>query len=138
MRSLEHRYSAVRLNPDEWMKALGVDLYDEGSRGRVECLQWELAQRLLRLDQRVIIEWGTWARSERDQLRRHAREIGAAVELRYLAPPFELRWERVSSRGMEQEFGSRPLTVEDLRACDAVFEAPDVDEIALFDPPPEA
>jgi hypothetical protein len=46
-RALEARLGAVRLAPDEWMDALGFDLYDEAARGRVEALQWELARALL-------------------------------------------------------------------------------------------
>ncbi len=95
-----------------------------------------VAQRLLRLDQTVIIEWGAWARSERDELRSRARELGAAVELRYLAVPFEVRRERVRRRARSQRFRTAPLTLEELRAYDAVFEPPDAAEVALFDAPP--
>ena len=112
---------------------LGVDLYDEQFRDRVERLQWKVAQELLRLDQTVIIEWGTWGRAERDALRRQARALGAMVELRYLAPPPEVRWERVRRRGMEQLLGSAPLRREDLQAYEAAFEPPDAEELALYD-----
>ena len=75
--ALEHDFGAVRLSPDDWMDALSVNLYDEESRQRIETLQWTLAQRLLALGMVVIIEWGTWARAERDTLRLRARELGA-------------------------------------------------------------
>ena len=63
---LEENLRAVRLAPDEWMMALAIDLYDEDSRGKVEQLQWQFGQKLLALGLVVIIEWGTWAKSERD------------------------------------------------------------------------
>ena len=81
----------------------------------------------------MIIEWGTWARAERNALRVRARELGARVELRYVTAPVHVLWDRVWERGMEQAFGSRPLTLDDLRSYEAAFEAPDDAELALFD-----
>jgi len=78
---LEGKLRAIRFSPDEWMNILVVDLYDEGMRAKIEALQWKLAQGLLTLGLTVIIEWGTWGRSERDTLRTGARALGAAVEL---------------------------------------------------------
>src|SRR5260370_7518703 len=63
---LEGRLHAIRLSPDEWMDALSLDLYDEARREKIETLQWKFGQELLALGLTVIIEWGTWARSERD------------------------------------------------------------------------
>jgi len=37
-RQLATELGAVRLCPDEWMDALGVDLWDQPARGRVESL----------------------------------------------------------------------------------------------------
>ena len=55
----------------------------------MEALQWELALELLVLGQTVVIEWGVWARSERDTVRERARELGARVELVYLDVPVD-------------------------------------------------
>ncbi len=82
---LEESLQAIRLSPDEWMDALSINLYDEESRAKIEALQWELGQKLLKLGLVVIIEWGTWGKSERDTLREGARQLGAAVELHYLS-----------------------------------------------------
>lgn len=46
-RELEAAGQGLRLSPDEWLAALGFDLYDEDARERVERLQWSLGQRLL-------------------------------------------------------------------------------------------
>ena len=37
----------VRFSPDEWMHELGIDLLDQPARGRIEQLQWQVAQELL-------------------------------------------------------------------------------------------
>ena len=113
-RQLEIQYGGIRFCPDEWMADLGIDLFDNETRGRIEQLQWGLTQRLLKLGQVVVIEWGTWGRNERDALREGARLLGAAVELRVLDEPVEVLWQRVRTRGMEVELGSRALTRDDM------------------------
>jgi predicted kinase len=130
-KKLESAYGAVRLSPDDWMHSLEIDIYDEPTRAKIERLQWTLAQRMLGLGASVIIEWGTWARSERDALRLRARELGTTVELHYLQAPEEVLFERISRRGMENP----PITRESLADWIKVFQAPDEEEMALFDRP---
>jgi predicted kinase len=96
---LEERLRAVRFSPDEWMDALSLNLYDEQRRGKIEALQWKFGQQLLALGLTVIIEWGTWGRSERDALRLGARALGAAVELHYLSAPEDVLWEKDPKAG---------------------------------------
>ncbi len=134
-KALEERLDAVRMSADDWMVALDADLFDGGRRSRIEALQWDLTQRLLTLGQVVLIEWGTWARAERDALRTRARELEASVELRYLTAGLDVLFERVQGRGMEVAFGSRAITLDDMRAYASALEPPDDDEIALYDPP---
>src|SRR6267143_6675686 len=128
-KQLEARLGAIRFSPDEWLEALSLDLYDEGSREKIEALQWKLGQKLLALGLTVIIEWGTWGRSERDTLRLGARALGAAVELHYLSVPVDVLFERTQRRGME-----RPRIERDqLLRWVEMFQAPTPEEIALFD-----
>ena len=130
-KQLESAHRAVRFSPDEWMNALALDLYDEERRGKIEALQWRFAQDLLALGLTVIIEWGTWARSERDILRMGARALGAAVELHYLAAPADVLFDRIQRRGMECPPIERDAL---LRWCEK-FQAPTPEEMALFDTP---
>ena len=130
-RALESRLGGIRFAPDEWMKALGLDYYDEERRGRIEALQWKLAQQLLALGLTVIIEWGTWGRSERDALRLGARALGAAVELHYLAAAPDVLFERIQRRGMENP----PIEREALGRWAELFQAPTAEEMALYDDP---
>jgi predicted kinase len=127
----ENKLRAVRFAPDEWMHALSLDLYDEERRGRIEELQWRLAQKLLTLGLIVVIEWGTWGRSERDRLREGARVLGAGVELHFLDAPPDVLFERVQTRGME----SPPIRREDLFRWARLFQVPTREEMALFDQP---
>ena len=87
--------------PDEWMDAPAINLWDEGARAKIESLQWSVAQQLLRLGTNVIIEWGTWGRSERNVLREGARKLGAAVELHFLDASVEELFRRAQQRAMK-------------------------------------
>jgi predicted kinase len=131
---LESRIRAVRFSPDDWMDSLSLDLYDEKSRARIEALQWKLAQELLALGLTVIIEWGTWARSERDALRLRARALGAAVELHYVSAPVDVLFDRIQSRGRENP----PIERDAVSRWFQIFEAPTPEEQALFDEPLQA
>jgi predicted kinase len=130
-RRLEGRLHAVRFSPDEWINALSLGLYDEASREKIEALQWKFAQNLLSLGLTVIIEWGTWARSERDTLRIGARALGAAVELHYLSAPVDVLFDRVQRRGTEYP----PIKQEELLRWLETFQIPTPEELALFDMP---
>lgn len=126
---LENSLNAIRFSPDEWMDALSLDIYDEGMRAKIEALQWELARNLLVHGLTVIIEWGTWGRSERDALRLAARTLGTAVELHYLRAPVDVLFERIQRRGME----SPPIERDALLRWFEMFQVPTEEEMALFD-----
>lgn len=134
-RQLERDCPGVRFSADEWMADLGIDRFDTDARERIEQLQWKLARRLLELGGTAIIEWGTWGRGQRDALRRGAREIGAAVELRFVDAPIDVLWSRIRGRDAERHAGHRPLTRADIEAYAELVERPDADERARFDPP---
>ena len=94
-------------------------------------MQWKFAQELLALGLTVIIEWGTWGRSERDTLRLRARALGAAVELHYLSAPADVLFDRIQRRGMENP----PTERDALSQWFEMFQAPTPEEMALFDQP---
>lgn len=126
---VEQAPRAVRFCPDEWMDALGIDLWDGEVRERIEKLQWKLAQEILGLGHNVVIEWGTWGRSERDALRCGARAVGAAAELHFTDAPVEILFDRIRRRNRE----SPPITLEDVAKWAESFERPTAEEMALFD-----
>jgi predicted kinase len=129
---IESRLRAVRFSPDEWMDALSLSLYDEERRGKIEGLQWKLGQELLAFGLIVIIEWGTWGRSERDTLRLGARALGAAVELHYLpAPPADVLFHRIQRRARENPSIERDAVFRWFE----MFQVPTAEEMALFDKP---
>lgn len=127
---------AVRLSPDEWKHALGIDYYDEDGRVRLEERLWRMAQELLALGQSVVMENGFWAEEERDELRLAGRSLGARVELHYLDASVEELWRRLDLRNLETEPGTVSIKRSDLEKWAAQFEAPDDAELALFNDSP--
>jgi predicted kinase len=130
-KQIEQDLGAVRFCADEWMDAIGINLWEAEARDRIEKLQWKMAQEILSFGHCVVVEWGTWARSERDILRTQARTLGAAVELHFLDAPVEVLFDRIRRRNAE----SPAITFEDLKKWSDTFERPSSEEMALFDPP---
>jgi predicted kinase len=130
-KALENRLGAVRFCPDDWMEALSLDLYDEKRREGIEALQWKLGQKLLAQGLVVIIEWGTWGRTERDTLRLGARSLGAAVELHYLPASMDVLFDRIRRRGREKP----PIDRDTVSRWVEIFQVPTSEEMALFDEP---
>jgi predicted kinase len=126
---VEQDLQAVRFCADEWMNAFEINLWDSAARQRIEQLQWKIAQRILSLGRNVVIEWGTWARAERDALRIGARELGAAVELHFLDAPPDVLFDRIRRRNAE----TPAITLDDIQNWAKLFERPSSEEFALFD-----
>jgi predicted kinase len=102
-RQLAPEIPAIRLDKDAWATQLGADVWDEEFRVRLEHQLWALSQDLLAGGQSVILEWGHWARVERDEKRLAARALGVGVELHYLDAPLEELIERAERRNASGE-----------------------------------
>jgi len=137
-RQLAADRSAVRLTKDEWLWALGSTPWDEPAREKVEHELWRLAQEILRLRLSVVLDFGLWARSERDEMRTVARGLGVGVELHYLDMPADELWRRVEARNSEPPWDSYPIRRSDFDAWLRAFQAPNAAEVALFDSPPDS
>lgn len=137
-RQLADERGAVRLTKDEWLIALGSNPWDDEARVSLERQLWHLAQELLRLGLSVVLDFGLWARSERDAFRTAARGLGVAVELHFLDVPTDELWRRIDARNAAPPWDSHPISRTHLDAWAASFEAPDNDELAAYDTPPRA
>jgi predicted kinase len=128
----------VRLTKDEWLWALGSTPWNEPTREKIEHELWRLAQEILRLGLSVVLDFGLWARTERDEMRSVARGLGVGVELHYLEVPTDELWRRIEARNSGPPWDSRPIRRADLDGWLRVFQAPDAGELALFDSPPDS
>jgi predicted kinase len=129
---------ACRMCPDDWMTASGIDLWDESARAQIEAFQLTLSLDLLRNGLHVVIEWGTWAREERDALRDAARSIGAAVELRYLSADSDELWRRIVDRDLEGRWASRSIQRNEFDGWVQIFQPPTDGELVTYDGPEPA
>ena len=135
---LEQDVPALRLTADEWLHdlypSITTQVAEEGTlRGHVERLQWVVALRTLQLGCSVVLDWGVWARKERDQCRTSARAIGAGVVLCLLDPTIDELWQRLARRNAERPFGAFDIPRESLLRWSKRFQRPTPEERALYD-----
>ena len=137
-RQLEVDVPALRLTPDEWMKALfGRNIPAERDllEGR---LIW-VALRALQLHTNVVLDFGFWGKDERSSLRWIARRLGARSQVIYLPIDQETQRQRVQTRFEETPDETWPMSEAELTQWHAGFDEPDAAELqgaALDDAPP--
>ena len=130
---LERERDALRLTPDEWI----IRLFGDGltppaldwCRDPVEAIQWEVAERALRLGLNVILDFGFWSRSEREEFRARAASLGARSEVHFLDVPREELSSRVAARNAEPPADTFRVTDAQLDAWWEVFGPPTADEL---------
>src|SRR5438874_66877 len=62
----------------------------------------------------VVLDFGLWARIERDEMRSVARGLGVGVELHYLDLPTDELWRRIEARNSKPSWDSYPIRRADL------------------------
>ena len=134
-RKLASTIPAIRLDKDHWTTQLGRDVWDDEFRVLLEAQLWALTQELLAHGQSVILEWGHWARVERDEKRVGARALGVGVELHYIDAPLDELIERARRRTASGEWTASPMTRAHFEQWATIFQPPDEEELLLFDDP---
>ena len=128
---------AVRLTKDDWLWALGPTPWATTTQVKVNHQLWQLAQEIVRLGLSVVLDFGFAARTERDQVRSVARDLGVGVELHFLDLPVDELWHRIEARNWTPPWNSAPIRRTHLDEWATLFQPPDAAELALFDPPPD-
>jgi predicted kinase len=132
-RQLEQVYSALRLTPDEWHTRLfGHDVEEEEHNARhdlIESMLWDIAARLLVLGVNVILDFGFWAKSEREDYRARAMQLGASSEIHFLNAPEAVLLERLAIRNAQLSQGAAYIPETKLKAWIAFFQPPTPDEL---------
>lgn len=132
-RAIEKETHAIRLCTDEWLADLGIDLFDEPARDKVQLRLYELAKYLLVRGQNVILEDGLWRQSERDEKLRDAKAIGALVQFHYFDVPFDELLRRLDKRNANGGYGTVPISREQLASYWPLFQRPGDEELSLYD-----
>lgn len=130
---LERERGALRLTPDEWI----VRLYGERltppaldwCRDPVEALQWEVAGRALQLGVNVILDFGFWSRSEREEFRARAAALGAGSEVYFLDATRPTLLARLTERNADPPPYTFRVTEAQLDTWWNLFEPPAPDEL---------
>ncbi len=133
-KELEREHNALRLTPDEWHLFLfghdvDEDAHDE-RHTKVEQVMWTVAARVLALGTDVILDFGCWAREEREDFRARARALGADFRLHYMDVSLDELKRRLVVRN--RFAGDRPvfyISDENLREWAALFQPPGADEL---------
>jgi hypothetical protein len=131
-RRLEIDREALRLTPDEWQVQLfGQDADDPAHDARhtmIESLLWKIASRALELRTNVILDFGFWAREEREDFRMRAKTLGAASEVHFMDVPEEELLRRLAARNAEPGECFR-ISPEAMRPWVGFFQKPTADEL---------
>ncbi len=127
-RQIENEQSALRLTPDEWQVTLfGQDAAEPEHDARhslIEAMLWDLAARLLVLGTSVILDYGFWAREEREDFRARAEKLGASSEVHFLDVSEEELLRRLAARNSETPPGAFRISVAMMKRYITVFQAP--------------
>jgi predicted kinase len=113
------------------MNRIVGDGFDEPKRAEVEHIMQEIAERCLTLGINVILEFGFWAKVERDQMRALAAKVHAKVKLCYLAVSREELLRRLNKRNAERPRHTFVVSEQQLDSWISLFQAPSKDEIGL-------
>ena len=133
---LEHEQSALRLTTDEWhIRLFGQDAEEPEHDARhmlIEAMLWKIASRALELGTNVILDFGFWAREEREDYRSRAKALGASSEVHFLdVPPDELL-RRLAIRNA-QASSSFYIPEDMMKPWIAFFQRPTPDELERRD-----
>jgi predicted kinase len=130
---LESKYSALRLTTDEWHVCLfGQDAEEPEHDKRhslIENLLWKVASRALVLGTNVILDFGFWAREEREDYRLRARNLGASSELHFLDVSDDELMRRLSVRNSQDSQVSFWISEDAMKPWIAFFQRPTPDEL---------
>ncbi|WP_233254344.1 AAA family ATPase [Salipaludibacillus keqinensis] len=139
-RKLEKKHSALRLTPDEWhLRLFGNDFGEnmtesdeamhDARHDAVETLMWDVAARVLVLGNDVILDFGCWGRSQRDEFRFRAKELGADFKIHFVDISEEVLFKRLETRNIQKPDGTFFIPKAKLKEWVQIFEPPSSEEL---------
>ena len=132
-RKLAKETNALLLSPDEWqIKLFGDDATDEKHDERhtiIENIMWDVAKRVLEIGADVILDFGFWARVERDDFRNRAKKLGANFQLHYMDVPYPELYRRMEKRNKAPGTGTFVIPKGSMDKYVTIFQPPTDDEL---------
>ncbi len=130
---LESEKAALRLTPDEWqVRLFGQDAEEpehDARHSSIEVMLWNVASRALVLGTSVILDYGFWAREEREDFRLQAKELGARSEVHFLDVPEDELMRRLATRNSQPSQASFHIPEDMMKPWIAFFQRPTPDEL---------
>src|SRR5687767_9133214 len=130
---LEHELPALRLSLDEWhIRLFGQDAEEPEHDARhslIEAMLWNIASRALELGTNVILDFGFWAREEREDYRLRAKRLGASSEVHFLDVPAEELLRRLAVRNSQLSQESFHISEESMKPWIEFFQRPTPEEL---------
>ncbi|MEP7137415.1 MAG: AAA family ATPase, partial [Chloroflexota bacterium] len=130
---LEFEKSALRLTPDEWqVRLFGQDAEEPEHDARhnlIETLLWNVASRALVLGTNVILDFGFWAREEREDYRLRAKQLGASSEVHFLDVSEVELMQRLAIRNSQPTQEAFYISEEMMKPWIVFFQRPTPDEL---------
>jgi predicted kinase len=132
-KQLEREQFALRLTVDEWhIQLFGQDAEELEHNARhslIETMLWNIASRALELGTNVILDFGFWAREEREDYRSRAKELGASSEVHFLDVPPEELMRRLTARNSQFSPSSFYIPEDMMKPWIDFFQKPTPDEL---------
>ncbi len=129
---LEKELPALRFSIDEWITELygedpSADKFEE-YYSRAANLIWKVATRALVLGQNIILDFGFWSRTSRDDARQRVSSVGGESVLYYVTCEESIMRSRVMARTAMLPSGSLYIDECAIETFRARFEPLDGDE----------
>ncbi len=105
------------------------DAEHDARHNLIEAIQWEIASRVLTLGANVILDFGFWGKSEREDFRARASRLGAGSEIHFLNVSEEILFERLAKRNSLLIPNTFQITESMMRSYIAIFQPPTEDEM---------
>ena len=90
---------------------------------------WNIASRALELGTNVILDFGFWAREEREDYRLRAKRLGAGSEVHFLDVPEDELLRRLAVRNSQPSQESFHISEESMKPWMVFFQRPTPDEL---------
>jgi predicted kinase len=125
-RILEKKYNALLLTPDVWQLKLyefnGINDIQERQHDIVEKIMWDVAERVLTLGIDVILDFGFWAKEEREHFRAEAKRLGVGFMIHYMDIDNEELFKRIENRNKELPEGVFEVSKEKMEEYMKIFQ----------------
>jgi len=135
-RKLAGETNALLLTLDVWhLQLFGDDSGEEhrdehnARHERVEKIMWDVARHVLEMGGDVVLDYGCWARVERDDYRNRAQELGADFRLHYMDVPYPELYRRLEERNLDRPEGVFEISTAEMDKYVTIFQPPTEDEL---------